>query len=210
MWNFFDKILFLNQVERTDRLNDCLNELARVGLKADPFYSIKAEQPFKSFCLSQISILKEFLLTDHKTFLALEDDVLFKDLTHLPAALNELPEDWDIVYLGANVTEDRPEFYSHYLRRVRSAWTTHAVGYSRKAVEKIVESYKGDWENEGMYDDWLSRNFLPNNQCFIVAPMVAWQRDGFSDLWNRDASYGWWFIEQKLTGPIPRKVFFAI
>jgi hypothetical protein len=44
MWNFFDKTLFLNKVERTDRLNDCLNELTRVGLKADPFYSINAEQ----------------------------------------------------------------------------------------------------------------------------------------------------------------------
>jgi hypothetical protein len=141
------------------------------------------------------SMLKEFLLTDGKTFLGLEDDVLFKDLTHLPDALNELPEDWDIVYLGANVTENRPEFYSHNLRRVRSAWTTHAVGYSRKAVEKIVEMYKGDWESEGMYDDWLSRKFLPNN---------------ISDLWNREASYGWQHIEQKLTGPLPRKVFFAI
>src|SRR5688572_26419125 len=99
MWNFFDKILFLNQAERTDRLNDCLNELTRVDLKADPFYSIKAEQPFKSFCLSQVGMLKEF--RDGKTFLALEDDVLFKDLTHLPSALSELPEDWDIVYLGA-------------------------------------------------------------------------------------------------------------
>jgi hypothetical protein len=197
MFEFFDKILFLNQAKRTDRLLDCQNELKRVGLNADPFYSIDAEQPYKSFCLSQIAMLKEFLLTDSKTFLALEDDVLFKDLTHLPDALNELPENWDIVYLGANVTEDKPKYHSPYLRRVRSAWTTHAVGYSRKAVEKIVENYHS-WEANGMYDDWLSREFLPNNNCFIVAPMVAWQRPVFSDLWGQNVEYGWSQIEKKL------------
>lgn len=201
MWNFFNKILFLNQAERTDRLSDCLNELNRVGLKADPFYSIQAEQPFQSFCLSQKALLKEFLLTDSKTFLALEDDVVFKNLSHLPDALSELPEDWDIVYLGANVTEERPERYSKHLRKVRSAWTTHAVGYSRKAVEYIVENYKYD-ENDhntmGMYDDWLSREFLPKHNCFIVAPMVAWQRPVFSNLWDKQVSYGWESIELKL------------
>lgn len=197
MWNFFDIVYFLNQAERTDRLSDCLNELNRVGLKADPFYSIKAEQPYQSFCLSQKAMLSKFLETDGKTFLALEDDILFRGISHLPDALNELPVGWDIVYLGANATEEKPEYHSPHLRRVRSAWTTHAVGYSRKAVEFITENYV-DHETNGMYDDWLSREFLPNHSCFIVAPMVAWQRPVFSDLWGVNVSYGWEHIEKKL------------
>ena len=193
----FDKVLYLNQAERTDRLKDCKDELSRVGLIAQPFYSIKAEQPFQSFCLSQVGMLNEFLQSGGNRFLALEDDVIFKDYGNLETALSELPEDWDIVYLGANVTEEKPEYYSKHLRRVRSAWTTHAIGYTRKAIEKILAKYV-DWETSGMYDDWLSREFLPNNNCYIIAPMIAWQRPVYSNLWNREVSYGWESIEKKL------------
>ncbi len=197
MWEFFDSIVYLNQEERKDRLLDCQSELSRVGITADPFYSIKAEQPYLSFCLSQKAMLSSLLQKKGNKFLALEDDVKFQNLDHLAEALSELPQDWDMVYLGANVTDEKPERYSNHLRRIRSAWTTHAVAYTRKAIEEIVEKYNS-WEANGMFDDWLSREFLPKHNCYIVAPMVAWQRPVFSDLWGNHVSYGWSEIETKL------------
>lgn len=194
---YFDKICFLTQAERKDRLADCIAEMRRVGITAHPFYSIQAGQPYQSFCLSQKQMIKEFFESEGKTFLGLEDDVIFRNMTHLWEAMKELPDDWDIVYLGANVTDEKPERYSKHLRRIRSAWTTHAIGYNRKILKHILDNYKG-WEENGMYDDWLSREVLPKFKCFVITPMIAWQRPVFSDLWGKNVSYGWESIENKL------------
>lgn len=116
-----------------------------------------------------------------------EDDVIFKDTGHLEAALRELPWSWGILYLGANLLEEKPSRFSAHLFNVRQAWTTHAVAYSPQAMEFIAANYNP--EKDGMYDDWLSRQALQKFTGFIVSPTVCWQRTGFSDLWDRQTDY---------------------
>ena len=128
-----------------------------------------------------------------------EDDVLFKDMGRLEAALKELPADWDIFYLGANITdmvfgikENPPVRYSEHLYRVRKAWTTHAIGYSRKIVEKIVAQYPV--HTYEMFDNWLNSEILPVCKAYLINPMVCWQRPGKSDLWGQETDYTGAFI----------------
>lgn len=158
------------------------------------FSSIPADQPMKSFCLSQYAMLKTFVASGEPVGLLLEDDVLFQDLEHLPAALSELPGDWDILYPGANITdgvtgikERQPVRYSDHLWQVRAAWTTHAVAYTRAMAEKIISTYAV--HRYEMYDQWLNQTILPDHRCFLVNPMVAWQRCGKSDLWGQETDY---------------------
>lgn len=194
MNNFLDTIYCLNQESRSDRWKQAEDEFKRVGLKVERFLSIPANQPNRSFCLSQYAMLKRFLETDGERLLTFEDDVLFKNMGHLQAALKELPADWDVLYLGANIhhmvfgiVENPPVRYSDNLFRVRRAWTSHAIAYSRKAVVKIVEAYPiGSFE---MYDNWLSEHFLSDHQCFLINPTIAWQRPVYSDLWGANADY---------------------
>lgn len=134
-------------------------------------------------------MLKAFQATAEETLLTFEDDALFQDASHLSDALAELPPDWDILYLGANITEGvfgikelPPVKYSPYLYRVRKAWTTHAVAYSRKMVDIILQNYPV--HSFEMYDNWLNSEILPHYKCFLVNPMVCWQRPGKSDLWG--------------------------
>lgn len=139
-------------------------------------------------------MLKAFLKTKEEVLLALEDDVVFGNIDALDAALDELPKDWDLLYLGANITgsvfgikERPPVKHSDHLHRVRAAWTTHAVAYPRRIVEVIVSHYQP--QTFEMYDQWLNANILPHYKCFLVNPMVAYQRPGKSDLWNCHADY---------------------
>lgn len=185
-WNYFDKVYCLNQAERPDRWMQAEEEFLRIGLTVERFESIKADQPFHSFCISQHAMLKQFLSTDGNTLLTLEDDVIFKSLDHFDQALIELPDNWDVLYLGANDRGVTPQKYSKHLCRIKLAWTTHAVAYSRKMVEFIVNNYPV--QTFAMYDDWLS-NRLPDHQCFIINPPVAHQRPGQSDLWGTFADY---------------------
>lgn len=119
--------------------------------------------------------------------LTFEDDVIFQDCSHLEEALSELPWSWGVLYLGANLHEAKPQRFSRHLFHVQSAWTTHAIAYSPQVLDFIVANFKP--EESGMFDDWLSRQVLPKFAGFIVAPTVCWQRNGFSDLWDRATDY---------------------
>jgi hypothetical protein len=190
--------------------NIAVQEFARVGLSPDKFQALpivpmpqdaidalplghlEIVGPHQSFNASTNRILRDFYDTGAESLLFLEDDCVFKDLSHLGQALSELPADWDIVYLGANLlmwnngTEPVPEQYSDNLFRVKAAWTTHAIGYNRKMVPFIVEN-QPSW-SERMADNWISDQ-LPNLNAYCVAPMVAYQRARFSSIWGRVDDY---------------------
>jgi hypothetical protein len=62
----------------------------------------------------------------------------------------------------------------------------------------IVLSY--DPETKEMYDEWLSRNILRTNPCFMIRPTIAWQKPGRSDLWGVDTDYtgAWEATDRKI------------
>jgi hypothetical protein len=100
--------------------------------------------------------------------------------------MSELPADWDIVYLGANIQDENPVRISEHVFRIRSAWTTHCIGYRRKAIPYILENQPGF--SEQMYDNWLSGQ-LPNLNAYVINPMIAWQRPRMSKIWGTMSDY---------------------
>lgn len=166
-------------------------EFNRVGLEVEKFQAVKEIGPHQSFSHSEREILLDFLHSGAETLLHLEDDCVFRDTGHLPQAIDKLPEDWDILYLGANLIlwnngEPDPERYSPHLFRVKCAWTTHAIAYNKKCVRGILE--KQPEFSVQMYDQYLSTR-LPDLNAFVVAPMVAYQRPRFSSIWDRETDY---------------------
>ena len=158
------------------------NEAARVGLDGYlKFEAVGDIGPHQSFSRSTREILSQFWASGDDRLLFLEDDCVFQPIDHLGAALSELPDDWDIVYLGANLLNGTPERYSEHLFRVTAAWTTHCVGYNRKVVPFLLENQPGF--SEMMFDQFLG-NSLAQLKAFVVAPMVAYQRPHVSAIWQ--------------------------
>jgi len=188
----FDKIICLNQKSRPDRWKQAQSEFKRVGISADRFEAIEDSTPWKSFCMSQHAIIRQIAMYGYDSTLVLEDDVQFHRFKSLQFYMSQLPDDWDLFYLGANVREENPEKVSTNIRRLRNAWTTHAIAYKLKAAKHIAQQYHPD---NGMYDDWLAREILPVMNCYICAPMVAYQRPVYSDLWGTDADYTGAFVD---------------
>jgi hypothetical protein len=188
---FFDIVFCLTQKRRVDRWQMFCEEMEKHNFNADPFYAIECKDAKISFCMSQLEMLKVFLQTDGETLLTLEDDVLFKGLDKLPDVMKQLPTDWKLFYLGANAkpyAEFRPaEPFSKDLRIIRSGYCTHAVAYRRELVQEIVDSY--EYIEGEMYDAWLDRVILPNHDCYVAAPLLAWQKGVRSDLWDRPVDY---------------------
>jgi hypothetical protein len=185
VWQFFQRRVCLTTLPSEWVIG--AREFARVGLDVERFQSLPDIGPHQSFNKSEREILCQFYLSDAQTLLHFEDDCVFRDLSHLPQALGELPDDWDIVYLGANLVcwndgEPAPERHSEHLWRVKAAWTTHAIGYNRKCVYELLA--KQPAFSEIMFDNWLSTR-LPELNAYCVAPMVAYQRPRVSSIWQR-------------------------
>lgn len=183
-WSFFQRVVCLTL--GPDWPIAC-TEFERVGLDCVwRFDALPDIGPHQSFNKSTRRILADFAMSEAKTLLFLEDDCVFRGLAHLESALTELPADWDIVYLGANLLNGNPERYSEHLFRVKSAWTTHAIGYNKKVIPFLLDNQPGF--SAEMYDNALSR-WLPNLQAFVVAPMVAYQRFHKSSIWSTEEDY---------------------
>jgi hypothetical protein len=188
-WSFFERRICLTTLPEEWAIGQ--QEFARVGLDVERFQSLPDIGPHQSFSKSEREILVQFYLSEAKTLLHVEDDCIFRDLSHVEQALSELPDDWDIVYLGANLVcwnngEPQPERYSLHLFRVKAAWTTHAIGYNRKCIESIIA--KQPSYSAQMFDQYLSSR-LPEFNAYCIAPMVAYQRPRHSSIWDRYDDY---------------------
>lgn len=195
MFSFFDFKLVLNCKSAATRWQQTALELDRVGITDyQRFEAIPDIGSHESFNRSVNQMLRLFHISGKKHFLLLEDDVVFVQDTLLlhavmSCAVSELPPDWDILYLGANIQEKgfkTPHFHTTHLYRIFNAWTTHAVAFNQKCVERLLEGQPGF--SERMFDNWLSDQLNALN-AFCVAPMVAFQRPGESLIWKGPANY---------------------
>jgi hypothetical protein len=194
IWQFFDRRVLLTVKNRRDkkpsRLPIVTRELDRIGMKLhDVFYAVDAIGPHQSFTLSQKQILTDFIDSDSKRLLVLEDDVEFRDLQPLREAIFDINlhnTNCDILYLGGNLLNGRVLEKRRHICRVNNVWTTHAVSYSRFAAAALLQHFPN--ENEVMFDTYLG-SMLSQFKAYMVSPMVAVQRPDFSDIWGHDVNY---------------------
>jgi len=196
-WDFFDHRVCLTVYDQ--EWVKGREEFDRVGMSVARFDAIADIGPHQSFNRTMRQVLQNFHDSRGQRLLHLEDDCVFRDLSHLETALSELPPDWDIVYLGANLVgwnngEPAPERFSEHLFRVKFAWTTHATGFNRKVVPFILDNQPGF--SEQMLDNFIGSQ-LPNLNAYVVNPMVAWQRAHHSGIWGRWTDYDSVFEESQ-------------
>lgn len=160
-------------------------EFQRHGVPVERFNAVPGIGPHQSFNLSTKAILQQFFDSGAHSLLFLEDDVRFQNMDQLWPALQELPDNWDVFYLGCNIQGEAIRI-SQRIYRITNAWTTHAVAYTRPIVEFILKNQPG--ESEQMYDNWLGLQ-LNNWNAYTCKPMCAVQRPRRSLIWNTDTDY---------------------
>lgn len=173
------EVKILTTKKRTDRLLTSLRNLQDFGINPEVFYALEDSQPKVSFNKS----MKHLMSLSEGHLLLFEDDVWLKSFEHFNEAFSQLPSDWEVCYLGANLI-DPIEKYSENLYRTFGAWTTHAVIYNNP--KKLFENYN---DTNFMFDEWIRQNICPRGTAYIMKPMMAWQRPSQSDLWDHYADY---------------------
>src|SRR5882724_9791908 len=134
MFEFFDNIICMNLDKRADRWGAMENEFSKFDIQAKRFSACTGENRFLAYNHTYHGILSE-MAERGGNGLALEDDTRFKTIGHLGQAVSELPDDWDVFYLGANLNGTLQEKFSSCLYLIKNSLTSHAIAYSAKMIK---------------------------------------------------------------------------
>jgi GR25 family glycosyltransferase involved in LPS biosynthesis len=172
----------INLPTRPDKWATAKAEIERFGLHPLRVNGILAHPGFVGCRKSHLKVLRCGIVP----YMLTEDDVLFTgDLKQLETCMSELPPDWDMLYLGANLQEPL-EIYSEHLYRLKSGYTTHAIIYNtQRVVDYILEHKGGGRKIDVFYADDVQHKF----NVYATRPMLATQRPGHSDIINDFTEY---------------------
>ena len=187
--DFFDRVFCLNLERRPDRWAYVSGVFERFGIEVERFNAFDStnvmgtcgQTPSQfAFNLSQIEMVKHAWERGLRSALLPEDDVFFDPALNsvFSAAIEELPGDWDMLYLGG--THQRmPVRFSPHVARLQETFTTHAYAVNGPAFEKILYRLRLGHE-AGLVADNILQWFQPHLRAFIIQPECAFQCTAFS------------------------------
>jgi hypothetical protein len=180
-------IVVIGLKARADRWTRCLEIFKREGVTNVTHYQTEADfKDLHRHCSKDFIKLLKYK-GKVKNLVFFEDDFELVDgwKSVLQKAWQDVPKDFDLLYLGANLTE-KPKRITDNVMQVRGAWCMHAVVLSNKFINYILNSY--DVNRVWCVDEWI-RQQADIRKFYMTYPMIAYQREGFSDLVGRYVKY---------------------
>lgn len=186
------KCVVINLKTRPEKKQYMENQLKKNNFQYTFFNAEKHNDPKRGCLESHITVLQDAITSNISYLLIMEDDCKFiKGFS----AMEQPPSNWDMLYLGGTVHRVLDKKYKGYARV--QCWTTH--GYiinltNKNLVEKIMEA----WNYEGEIDRYYLEKIHPKFNVYVCDPMIAIQKEGFSDIENKEVSYD--FMQHTLNG----------
>lgn len=176
------KTYCINLDRRTDRREYMESVSNELGLEIEFFHAYDDNPGWKGCAKSHLAILSQ--ARPYTTFLVLEDDVKFLvKPSYLSVVMQDLPNDWDALYLGAS-PQEKQKIYSPRLYRLKNAKTTHAILWHYRvggAIDYILENK----DRIEKIDVFFMEEVMPKFNIFMTRPMMATQQDDKSDTCKR-------------------------
>lgn len=175
-----------------DRLVPLIDYLKSIDLDYFTYSAIKNYDGKLGLLLTMEKLLNECIFEGYSSVMILEDDAHFLSNNfkeNLDDYTNQLPENFDMCYLGVNLFEDNVQSYSPNLIKLHSGYATHAIIYSKKGLRKALEAIISKKHNHLPLDEIMVRRVQNEGNCYAVFPMLVSQKSGFSDIEGREVNY---------------------
>ena len=125
--------------------------------------------------------------------LIFEDDATYRGwATHLQNAINDLPQGWEMLMLGANIKDQRLDRINNTLARTYGAWTTHAIYYSHSLCKEMATL-----DLTVPIDEYFRTVVHPRGNSYVVYPFLSYQRPSESDIEGGYKDYTNLFVESE-------------
>ncbi|MEW6209830.1 MAG: glycosyltransferase family 25 protein, partial [Acidobacteriota bacterium] len=148
-------------------------------------------------CLqSHLKIIERARRDSLPSIMVFEDDVVFHPQFDecFPRCVEQLPADWDMIYLGAGHM-DAPLRISDNVIRLQKSYSTYAYALRSTVYDAFIELARQEEFQVDAYYGKLQKQF----NCYCFFPHLAWVEEGYSDTLDREMSH-WDLKESLVTG----------
>jgi glycosyl transferase, family 25 len=145
-------------------------------------------------CLqSHVRAVREARDTGVSSILIFEDDAVFDPQFKEKFAtfIQELPDDWDMLFLGA-LHKDEPVMISEHIGRITKANSTFAYAIRNTAFDAFIELNSRAEHVLDMNNYVLQERF----NCYCFMPNLVWVEAEYSDVQKRLENH--WYLEESL------------
>jgi GR25 family glycosyltransferase involved in LPS biosynthesis len=208
--NYFDHIYCLNLPECKERAADTQKRCDDFGISFSFFPAIsgklfsdihsgysgarstRVSNPNYMACaLGHLSIYRHALSNSYDRILVIEDDLLFNRNMDsiLVSAKDEIPDQWDLLYLAFipltddlmfwnyGIIDDR--FIGDKVFRAKNLWSAMAYGISADTMRWMVDRFNGSFDKE--LDRVFVEEVQPRGNSFAVCPQIFAGYDNMSN-----------------------------
>lgn len=212
-WNYtkyFDHAYYINLDRRTDRRAHMDSQLQKFGLSATrvaavdgkalqwkPEYGVLSNywnSGAFAYCLSYRVAIIDAMQKGYDNVLIMDDDCVLQDNLWqvLDKAWTELPEEWHMLYFGANHGHPQPanvpteqDRIGDHIYRLKGSMGSHAIILNKKCFKTILGYVAAPYAPLDMFFS-MYHKFFP---CYITYPGLATQMPGVSDIINQEVNY---------------------
>lgn len=207
---FFDKIFIINLKYRQDRLNQCLKQLKKYNINnyeifeaIRPIYKDIPKEYYNKLVVNQAvwyvtgavgckmshyKVIETAKKRNYNNFLVLEDDFLINENDfekQIIENLNNLPNDWDMFYLGGN-NLIAPKIINENIHKVLKINTTHSYAMKKSVYDFCIENMN---KSGTEVDDFYKNTLQKNKNVYTIYPSLIKQMKSKSDIFNSVMDY---------------------
>jgi len=223
MWEFVDKVVYINLEHRTDRREQMERMTSKFGAdKVIRFPAIQHSKGYIGCSKSHGMVLKMAIENGWNNVLILEDDAEWNDYDSGYEKLLKITQsDYDVVMLGGTWVEHDPSSFrlrygqtcTGYLVNKNYMSTLLAnfeeslanlirINEQREFILKtcnfttnIIDNFK---DNDSLYRlDVHWKHLQPRDKWFVVMPPLVYQTPSYSDIEGTDVDYSDYFGVKK-------------
>jgi len=185
MWEFVDKVVYINLDKRTDRDKRTREVLATFGNKVIRMSAIETSPGYIGCLQSHIAVLNAAKYHGWKNVLVMEDDVEWNNFEAGYQLVESLAaKDYDVIHFGPSAARIMPVTY-----RLVTGQTTSSYLVNGHYIDILLDCYKTALPlliqsgNEGAYGaDQCWKPLMLVGKWYAPLPALMYQRPDFSDI----------------------------
>lgn len=201
MFEFIEKVVYINLNERTDRRAEVEAELLKVfpAERVERFAAIRNAKGAIGCSLSHIAVLEQARTAGWSNVLVVEDDLVWNtaelERSSAHAAGIVRSGEWDVLLLGGTYIDCTPEGrirsgQSGVCYLVRQEYYDVLIANLRESAEGLMRG--GDYRVYALDQYW--KRLQPRDRWWVALPMACYQRPGYSDIEGSVVDYRRYFF----------------
>jgi glycosyl transferase, family 25 len=190
--------LFINLAERTDRLANVQEQLQSIGISGERVSAVKTKMGAIGCTMSHIKCLELAQQRNYDMIFICEDDIQFTYPSKLKQFIDDFQKtvkEWDVCIIGGN--NGKPfQSVNQGCIRVFNCQTTTGYIVQKHYYETLITNFRESVQqlirsNDKMLHalDIYWKRLQQTGKWFMLTPIMAVQKEGYSDIENRYVDY---------------------